>query len=358
MIATAGKQAAPAKAAAPVLPFTALAREHTEPMFDVTNTLGASTVNVGTLEVPAFGFLRHIVLLVTISGATGGTPALAADAPWNIFSELTLTDVNGQPIFGPYTGWDAYLSHLLGGYAFDSDPKHSAFYSAPDANGNTQFLLRIPVEITQRDALGALANMNASSTYRLRVGLAPSSTYYSTAPTTLPSVRVQAYVECWTPGEGGAQPLGLGTTQVWSKEIKNVSAGSQTFRLSRVGNSIRNLVLVTRDNTGARIGTSLPDPLQVMLDGRLLFTIPRGLLTHYQAERYGYTGTQIPTGVYVFDMTHDFDGHPGGELRDQWLHTTSATRLELQGSFGSAGTLTILTNDVLAAAGVGVASGE
>ena len=33
-------------------------------------------------------------------------------------------------------------------------------------------------------------------------------------------------------------------------------------------------------------------------------------------------------------------------VRDQWLPTTGATRLELTGSWGTSGTLTVMTNDV------------
>ena len=51
-------------------------------------------------------------------------------------------------------------------------------------------------------------------------------------------------------------------------------------------------------------------------------------------------------GVWLEDFAHEFDGKIGNELRDGWLGTVQSTRLELSGTFGSAGTLTILTNDV------------
>jgi hypothetical protein len=40
------------------------------------------------------------------------------------------------------------------------------------------------------------------------------------------------------------------------------------------------------------------------------------------------------------------------ENRDLWLPTLGSTRLELQGSFGGAGVLTVLTNDVAIAGSV------
>ena len=84
-------------------------------------------------------------------------------------------------------------------------------------------------------------------------------------------------------------------------------------------------------------------------------------------ERYGYTSligasAVVPAGVantgtpdssggrdfstYPLDFCHEFGGFVGRELRDLWLPTLSSTRLELQGSFSSAGVLTVLTNDV------------
>lgn len=338
-------------------PFTQASREHVEPVFDTSFTPGASQSALGTFEIPAAGYLRHVVFLVEATGGTGAAAVAKADAPWSAIAEVTLTDVNGQPLFGPLTGYELFLCHLLGGYTFDADPTRSPAYTAMSADGNFSFLLRLPVEITGRDALGSLANMNASSTYRLRVTAGALGDIYATNPTTTPSIRVRAYIETWTAPATGEVPPFLGTTQYWSKQIINSQSGQQTWRLLRVGNAIRNLVFVTRDSTGARVSTSMPDPVQIMLDGRLWQTVPVKLLRHYLQERYGYASAQIPTGVYVLDLTHDLDYHPGNELRDGWLPTTSATRLELQGVAGAgaaSGTVTILTNDVASFATPGV----
>jgi hypothetical protein len=54
----------------------------------------------------------------------------------------------------------------------------------------------------------------------------------------------------------------------------------------------------------------------------------------------------LDNGVYVYDFAHEFDGTIGHENRDLWLPTLGSTRLEIQGSFTTAGVLTVLTNDV------------
>src|SRR5213592_262941 len=94
---------ASAPAPAPVIAFVAAAHEHTEPMFDVTVAAGApptAAVNLGPFDVPAYGFLRHLYIEVDMSGGTLGAGVAAADFPWNFIQSITLSDVNGAPIFG------------------------------------------------------------------------------------------------------------------------------------------------------------------------------------------------------------------------------------------------------------------
>lgn len=347
-----------ADAASPaiVVPFTRASREHAEPFLDRTSpVLGANTYQIGPEDVPAFGYMRNIVLTLTFAGGAGGSAVLKEDAPFSAIQEVVLTDVNGAPLVGPLSGYDLYLINKYGGYAFNPDPKASGAYTALDANGNGQVVLRIPAEISARDALGALANQNAASTYKLRVTIAGKADVFSTDPAgALPTVRVRAHLEAWTQPAGtdlrgmpqATTPPANGTTQFWSKFVKNLASGANTIQLPRVGNLLRTLIFIFRTTTPARSSTNFPDPVQFLLDSRILNNVSKDLLNHYMTERYGFAKTNLDTGVFVVDYTHDFDGHPGGELRDLYLPTTQASRLELVGSFGADGTLTVLTNDV------------
>jgi hypothetical protein len=57
-------------------------------------------------------------------------------------------------------------------------------------------------------------------------------------------------------------------------------------------------------------------------------------------------------GVYVEPFDLDFSTGAGAETRMGYLPTSSATRLEVQGTLGTgAGTLSVLTNDVAPANG-------
>lgn len=337
--------------------FTHAAKEHLEQIADSTKTITAQVQALfSSAEIPAFGFLRAVWLIVTSSGGSGaGTAAvMKADAPWNVLAGVTIKDSNGQPIFGPLGGYECYLVHLLGGYLEYPDPTKPTGFSAPDVGGNFTFAVRIPIEVSARDGLGALANMNSSATYKVDCSIADTGSVFATNPApTLPNIRVQAYAEEWTEPEAVAadgvanaqEPPALGTVQEWSAQDINTNAGNQTPKLTRLGNSIRMWVLIARDGTGARVDTVLPDPLTIQWDSRQLAVVPKALLKVYNYARYGFT---LPVGVYVYDFAHDLDNGVGAELRNQWLPTTTGTRLELQGANWGAGTLRVLTCDVLA----------
>lgn len=359
-----------AKAPAMLVPFTRAGREHLEPFVDESKQLGAGTIQLGPYDVPAYGFARGIYLQIDATGGVGGAANVAVkeDAPWSVISEITLMDVNGAPIYGPISGFDAYLSNKYGGYAWSADPKLSPAYSAPatgaGASGNFKTMLRIPLEISGRDGLGSLPNQNAASTYKIRITLAPSSDIYSTAPaTTLPTVRVRMHLDAWSQpnttdlrGNSNATvPPAVGTTQFWSKQIFNLPSGQQTVQLKRVGNYLRNLVIVCRDQangTRATGATNFPDPWSLAWDTRPIYSsVPRDLWRHITQQRYGYTAAAEAAGgpdngVFVVDWLHDFDGHAGFELRDGWLGTVQSTRLELLGSFAATSVVSVLTNDV------------
>lgn len=342
--------------ALPIIPFTHAAHEHVEPAFDVSRVVTANSQQLGPFDVPAFGYLRNIWILVEGSGgATGGGGAtLSGDAPFNLIQDVALLDVNGAPIFGPYNGYQVYLANKWGGYQFLQDPDAQPNYSNTIATPT--FALRIPVEISAKTGLGALSNMNASANYKVQVSLAASTTWLSvTTGATLPTVRVRGFLEAWTlpnPTSRDGLPQATmpplhGTAQYWSIFTKVIASGENDIILPRVGNQIRNLIAVfyNDDTPSVRNSTEYPDPIRFNWDARQLLNEARPYRQQTMFERYGNVG--LDTGVFVYDFAHDANGHPGGEDDGHlWLRTVQATRLEFVGNFGGAGTLQILTNDV------------
>jgi len=339
-------------------PFVRAASQVTEGAFhDATTALSAaSATQISDQDVPAFGYLRSILLRVTGSGgAAGATNAVAdEDAPFSVLSDITLNDVNGRSLIGPISGFDLYLINKWGGYAYACDAKSAPGYAAVDADGDFDFILRLPVEVSVRDGLGSLPNQNSSATYKLAYSVNAADNVYTTKPgTTLPSVRVRAYAEFWSPVEAVdpsgvpnmTEPPAVGTTQHWTKSTPNVAGGSENrIRMTRVGNMIRTLIFVVRDSSGDRQTTAFPDALRLEWDQRNLHVFSRDVLRHQMWET---SGEDIEAGVLVVSFAADLDGKIGAEMRDQWLPTTEATRLELVGTFGAAASnLQVLTNDI------------
>lgn len=342
-----------------VVPFVRAAQEHIEAFADTSLLISGNTQAVAPIDIPAYGFMRGVWIEVTTTGGTGAAAVYKGDGPFAALTDIQIADVNGAPIVGPLDGYDLFIINKNGGYRRSTtNPKLHPDYAAP-TTGNFSFLVYIPIEVSGRDGLGSLANLNAASSYKLRLTLASKGAVFATDPTTLPTVRIRAYLDAWTqPTEtdlrGQAQatrPPAHGTTSYWSKTVVNVNAGQQTIRLPRVGNYIRNLVFIFRDVAGVRNKASFPPAFDIYWDTRLLKSYAQSVWRGQMSQRYGLTGTDesasgLDTGVYVEDYCHEFDGLAGAELRDGWLPTVQSTRLELVGQFGAAGTLTVLTNDV------------
>src|ERR1700733_10783922 len=142
-----------------------------------------ATANAGAFlpwTLQATGWLRALALLVQGTGLTGGTAA--ADAPFNIFANVELDDVNNEAIFGPFDGYTAFLTNKYGGYAFWDDPATQAIFalSGTTSTNNFTFVLYIPLEIVMRDPLGPVASVNNTASLTLKLTNNPTLSGFST----------------------------------------------------------------------------------------------------------------------------------------------------------------------------------
>jgi len=342
--------------------------------YDESRPMTTSSQDLPTLSVPATGFLNGLYVWVTVTTAgNSATTAFQADGPWSAIDTIEFDDVNTKPIIGPFGGWDVYCLNKFGGYAFQDDPSSSPTYAATTGSGGTGgsagFCLFLPLELCPRDGLGSLPNKASNSTFKLKIRLAPSTAVYSTAPTTLGTVRVRVLPKSyWDPDAAdmkgrplSQQPPAVTTTQFWSKTDLVVPAGAISPMLPRVGFLLRNLVFVLRDNAGSRtVGEAdFPDPFMLQYEANIMINRYRDVWRHQIARDYGYSGAVANAagakdlGVYVENYCHDFGSRPGWESRRGYLPTSSTSRLQVKGTVGGTGnhTLTVLTNDVSPAAG-------
>src|SRR3990172_1494371 len=153
----AGKAGGQKKAPMPMVPFTRAAKRHVEPFIDFNQIITANTIALGPFDIPAYGYMRNVIILCQASGGSSNVTVTAAeDAPWIAIQDLQLSDVNGAPIWGPCSGYDLYLHNKYGGYEFSTEPKlnpsFSALASGASASGNFSFSLKVPVELNVRDS--------------------------------------------------------------------------------------------------------------------------------------------------------------------------------------------------------------
>lgn len=391
---TSGKATAPAgkaqAAQAPARPFRVGVQSHEETNYDQTLTQQTSTLDFPVFELPPQGFLRGIYMLVQASWAnSAATVAYTSvfDSPWTLIDSITLEDTNSKPIIGPVSGYDLYLINKYGGYNYGTDPKQSNSYNVDTGTTNPitiQFVLRLPIELTSRDALGALPNKSGTNKFRIRTRLAAAgtTTVFSTQPTTTAgSVRLRYIPENWWEPDAmdlkgrplGQNPPAVQTTQYWTKGVYAVNAGDQRIQLQQgLGYLIRNILFVYRTTSDARSSTqdgNWPSPATLQFEANVMFDRLREVWRDRIYREYdlfapigasevvpGTSGTTVIGGgrdycVYPLNFMSDFSNVPGAETRRGYLATADASRLELRGNFGAAANLGVIVNYVAPARG-------
>jgi hypothetical protein len=347
--------------------------------YDQTVTLTAGLQVLTQYQVPSTAYLNEIEILAEATSA-GNSAAVAfvADGPFSAINTLIFTDTGNNEIITSITGWDLMIIDKFGGYKFSDDPRNSPVFTATTGSGGTggtfAFVLRVPVELVPRDALGSLPNKSSSTPFKLKITINNLASIYSVSPTAAPSLRIRMNpVSYWQPtaqdGSGNAvqpNPPGVSTTQYWNKTDYTVNAGSFSQQLDNsVGYPVRNLIFILKDNAGSRAQgeSDWPDPFRLQVQATLTRQRLRALWREEIARDYGYTGAVGDTsnskdnGVYVISYCKDFFSKPGWENRRSYLRTTDGMRLQAKGTIGGSGThtLTVLTNYVGVAGGTTLA---
>lgn len=358
------------EAPAMVVPFVRASDENLQPgNIDQQRLLVAGSQDLGIMDLPAYGYLSHLYVLVEGTGGTGTGAVLTEDGPWNVLQNIALTEPNGAYIVQFTNGYEMYLANKYGGYVnpVAADPKRSPAFSTVTAAGNFSFLLRVPVAVSGRDAVGSLANQDSAGQFKFRATLAPSATLFATPPSTaLPTVRVRAWMAAWDqpePTSAGVgnqvEPPANGTTSFWSVQSGiTVNAGENNIEIKRKGNYLRQMILVFRSSSARSTGqTNFPTETRFLRDAFPARYYNDLVWRHQMYERTGFNGTldtagALDNGVRFHDYAHEFNGALGYENRDLWQPTRSSTRLDFAGNFGAAGTLTIISNDIAIAQNV------
>jgi len=350
------------------IPFTAAAHRYREKIFTTTVSLGSSTVDMSPPggAIKSYGYMRRLRIEVS-SPATGTSTPLAADAPWNMISQIAVTQPNGEEMFGgpTFSGLHAFIAAKHGGVFLNDDP--STLPSFVNSATTPRFVLPINFEMNAANGLGSLPNQDFSAPWKLQVTANTQANIWTTVTSTN-SLQEDVFLEAWTvPSPQNplnpqiqqqvAPPL-LGSLNKWTVQQYAVTGGSsQNVLLSRKGNAIRNLACIVQNSSNARIAISnFPDPVSVRWDGVMIRSNDRPLLIvddeyNTQGGEAAATPNTPLTGVMTFKMSDltgiDAQGAATGFGMDAFWGTVQSSTLEIDGTWGaSAATLQVLTNDV------------
>lgn len=322
-------------------PFIRHARPASRPGYTVTPAYGGQ---ITSPLVAAPGYARFFHVDVDQAAGTTTTAAFTADAPFNLFSFVSLKDPWGTPVFtGP--GYEMlYLVPKYSGQAglfatadITAEPSYSAVAASTGAYHFHSFL---PLEVTK--GYGVMSIGNASVLPTLAFNLNAAATVLSGTLTSLGTLSVTVDEEYYDvdPAQP-VEPPGLGSTVQWT-----VIQGNQTvpasatsrIQLPRTGGYLTTLIVEIRDSTGARVDTPISGAgrIRLYIDG-----VP------YRDENYAeirdrmatqFQTTTRPNGVIAYTFKDSMSQASLGLLDtlETVLLTNPGTLLEIEGnSWGS-----------------------
>jgi hypothetical protein len=236
--------------------------------------LGAAQ-DIGPIDVKAYDYMRSILLKVetTTAGSGAATSTASKDYPFNIISYLRVKQPNGQTMYSVSNGHHAAMIQKWGNLRppIFNDPRgEPTFVSTVGTTPTATFGIRIPFELDLRDALGALPNKDAAAPFTIELGLNSTSTIYTVAPSTAPTIKITPILEAYDqPPQtlDGKQvqttPPNMNTLQRWTEQSVTMATGAFDVRVRKLGNYVRELLFISKSSAGVRLVT----PLAVSLYG-------------------------------------------------------------------------------------------
>lgn len=351
--------------------------DYDQTVSSATGPFAATSLTPWTLQ--ATGWLERLLFLFTYT-TTGGT-SVTADGPFNFINTVQLNDVNNEAIFGPFNGYVWFITNKYGGYFFDDDPSTVSVYSASGTAGT--FTLSIPLEIVNRDPIGAVASVNNTAT--LTVILITNGAGTAIGGTlTASSLRVRGTQEFyWEPRKSDKQgraisgkPPAPGTTQYWTQGSVGVAAAATINQqlITGLGYPFRTYIFIFYDTNGTRATgeTDWPDPLiGLKFEANFLLTQYSKVMWQWDIARTtGYFSGTFDTrgagtvpgkenGVYPLFFNRDFFIRKnGGETRRTYLVTSPGSNYIFNGALAAAGTLYSVVNYVAPGGGGGAGNAQ
>lgn len=346
-------------------PFVTGTRTLESEVYTATATQTTGTQALNPYEFQVDGYLSGALIRVTATTAgNGAATAFNEDGPFNVLQSVIVEDIGGKQILGPLDGWKLYVLNKFGGFVYNADAKANGVYTVTTGSGATggsyRFVLRVPIQVRRRDAMGALPNRNASATFKLKITLNTIAAVYSVAPTAAASINVQIQQHGWATSDNrdykgngvSPTPNGVGSLLYTDIETIQLSAGAYNQRMATFGGLLRLLIFELRlSSTGARSTgeTDFPSLFEIEIDKVKCFSRSPVTWENLMSEDYGLTATAEsttavntkPDGVYVLHWLDDFGLQPGAENGFRYQPITPSTAVQLSGTIGGSGAHTL-----------------
>lgn len=363
-----------AQATATVVPFLRGTGKGKYKFFSKSVTLTAATQDLGPIDVKAYDYMRSILLVCTTTANGGATGTAAADAPFNVFTNVAVKQPNGQTMYQVSSGYHAAMIQKYGYWRAFGDPRADPNYLVHGSAAT--FAIRVPFELDNRDALGSLPNKDAAAPFSLELSLNTLTNVFGSSQGTSPTMTIEAWLEAYDqpPTMLDGQPVqttppNLNTLMRWTEQNITMNSGQFDARVRKLGNYLRVLIFISKNSSGARIVTNgWADPVQIVLDEDVKDNISQADWQRRIWENWGYGGIQsgtantlgtasaaamfidstggADTGVWPYQ--YYMDGRDITENANIYLPTIESEDYLLRGSYGSAvSKLVCLVGEVL-----------
>jgi hypothetical protein len=283
-------------------------------------TLTSATQDLGPIDVKAYDYMRAILVTLQTTAAGGATGTAAADAPFNMFTNVSVLQPNGQTMYQTSSGFHAAMIQKYGYNREYCDPRADPNFNV---NGSwATFAFRIPFELNLIDGLGAMPNKDAAAPFQLGLTLNTLTNVFGAGQGTSPTFTVSVWLEAYDqPPQtlNGLQvqttPPNMNTLQRWTEQNITMSTGQFDARVRKLGNYVRLLIPIMKNSSSVRIGlnfsgtaaslasTNWADPVQIVLDEDTKDNITQYDWARRIWEVWGYggcvpgTATTVASGV-------------------------------------------------------------
>lgn len=331
----------------------------------VSNFAGSTSFQ--PIQLPATGFVRKVSLYFTATATfASGAAIVAGDGPWNLISNITLTDATGQPVQQPLSGYSQYLvnKHFSFGSMENTNiPRPYAnphlgpefAYAGSGTTATATFRLDIDLEQDYNTGYGCIPNLDSNASLQLKIDVAPYTNAFTGTTPSAATVSVRVEQHYWAPvgsTMGGVpattQPVGFGDYVETRYETATATASAEnTFQITNRGGLVKGIIAVSRA-AGVRTAYTAASNVGLIIDNN---PVDEGITleSHLDTVRrtYGYIGADLTTsyaplsagvlpgldrGVIVWP----FGAYSGG--RDSWAITRVGSLVQVKVTPGASAT--------------------